>query len=444
MLLPYKAGPYLPIPYEKGKMGEYKPHGHQLMFHESRDCYFIRANICGTGSGKTLSGCAEALYYAATHENSVGYIFEPSYKMVKRILIANTLEKRWLLGRPLEANPMITDFRKGELRIDLFNGSIIYFQGLEDPERAEGPNIDFAMIDEARLIKKKLDVAIRVIRRRLRGSDPTRGYKPALWITTTPDAPGSTLYKFVEDPKTKHPKSRVFRWGVKQNIFLPKDFIDDVVSAHSGGLAERFIHGRFAAVAAGSFEFDYTLHVLDSVDQTRLTQIIYGVDFGWTNPSAIVAIGFDGDGRAYCLDEFYANRQSDEALIEECFRLQGTYGQGTFICDSTEPKTIDKMMRADPPLEIEGVTKESRIHAIGNKTGRADGIREIGSRFKLAGDGRYRLYIHKRCVNLISELQVYDAEVKENDHTVDALRYGLMHGNLKPIEAYWSPKGIMG
>jgi len=33
------------------------------------------------------------------------------------------------------------------------------------------------------------------------------------------------------------------------------------VQSHSGGLAERFIYGRFANVAAGSFQFDTSIHV---------------------------------------------------------------------------------------------------------------------------------------------------------------------------------------
>jgi len=402
-------------------MGEYYPHGHQLMFHAAADKIFIRAAICGTGSGKTLSGCAEALRRAVMYPGSVGYIFEPSYRMVTRVLISNTLETRLLLGRPLDSNPIITAYHRGDLFLEFTNGSRIYFQGLEDPERAEGPNIDWAMIDEGRLVRK-LDDALHVIRRRLRGSDPSRAWKPALWLTTTPDAPGSTLHQFLEDPRTRHPDSMIFRWGVKDNIFLSDGYIKDMMRAHSGGYAERFIYGRFAAVASGSFEFDYTKHVLDYIDRTRLTKIVYGVDFGWTNPSAILAVGFDGDGRAYALDELYQNRLSDEQLIAEAQNMVSEYGDGEFICDSSEPQTIDKMNKAG-------------LRASGNRSKRDDGIREVGSRFKLSEDKRYRLYIHSRCVNFISELQTYDADKKENDHLTDCSRYAILGGWRSPIQA---------
>jgi len=68
------------------------------------------------------------------------------------------------------------------------------------------------------------------------------------------------------------------------------------------------------------------------------------------------------------------------------------------------------------------------LNAKGNKSKRDDGIREVGGRLKKAGDERYRLLIHSRCVNLIAEMQVYDAKKKENDHGVDCLRYGLCEG----------------
>ena len=41
-------------------------------------------------------------------------------------------------------------------------------------------------------------------------------------------------------------------------------------------------------------------------------------------------------------------------------------------------------------------------------------------------------YISPECVNLIEELQIYDAEVKEHDHATDGLRYGLMGAKTRP------------
>jgi GNAT superfamily N-acetyltransferase len=46
-----------------------------------------------------------------------------------------------------------------------------------------------------------------------------------------------------------------------------------------------------------------------------------------------------------------------------------------------------------------------------------------------------RLFVLSKCVNWISEVMTYNAELKENDHAIDATRYVLMnrgHGTAEP------------
>ena len=63
-----------------------------------------------------------------------------------------------------------------------------------------------------------------------------------------------------------------------------------------------------------SFAFDTALHVREHPDPKAL-RVRYGVDFGWTNPSAIEVEGLDGDGRLWVLDEFYKTQASAEDLM---------------------------------------------------------------------------------------------------------------------------------
>ena len=50
----------------------------------------------------------------------------------------------------------------------------------------------------------------------------------------------------------------------------------------------------------------------------------------------------------------------------------------------------------------------------------------------MQADGRPRIYVNSKCVNWIHEVMVYDAEVKENDHAVDATRYAIMNHRGSP------------
>jgi len=363
----------------------------------------------GTGSGKTVAGVFEMLSYLLDdNAGAVGYIFEPTYRMVRRILIP-TLEK--LLGYPIDVNYAVENYLRTENRIDFRNGSRLWFGGLEDPEMAEGPNIDFVMVDEARLVRH-FDVAWRVIQRRIRGSVPGK-YTTGAYVTTTPDAPGSVLHKFFEDPKTKDTASCFYRMSIYDNRQnLPSRYIEGIERGHHGGLADRFIHGRFAAVGLGTIPFDAAVHVVRRIETDFIKEVVYGFDFGWDNPSCILAVGFDRDKRAYVLEEFYQSRCTHNQLYEEAKEMQTRWGKGKFYCDPTEKQTIESL-------------KSQGIKAMKNMAKRDEGIRELAGRFPLTANGKPRILIAATCVNLIAELQTYDESVKEHDHAVDALRYAL-------------------
>jgi len=385
----------------------YSPHDGQKPFHQARYKTKFRLISGGTGSGKTLGGVFEDLSWLIENPGCTVQIFEPTIPMVKKILIP-TLER--LLSCPITSNPLVTDFNQTDKHIQFVKGGHLWFGSLEEPENAEGENLDFAHVDEARLVPH-FDIAWPSIQRRIRGSVPNK-YPTGAIVTTTPDMPGSAIHNFFENPKTKNPDAEVYRFSIDANAAnLPAGYIENMKRIHTGSYAERFIFGRFAAVGMGCFPFDVTVHVPD-VLPTQFSFVRYGLDFGWTNPSALVAIGFDSDGRAYAIDEFYETQTTIDALVNEYRRMRELYGAGPLFCDPTELQTIQT---------IHSMGVDARKY----EYKRADGIRELGSRFKVLGDGKPRLFIGRQCVNLISELMEYKEEVKENDHAVDALRYAM-------------------
>jgi len=387
----------------------YRPHVAQRPFHQDRYKVKFRLLRGGTGSGKTLAGVFEVLSWLLENPGCVGYIFEPTYKMVPRILI-KTLHD--LLGFPFFSNPIIAEYNKGEHRIDLANGSQLWFGGLEDPEMAEGPNIDFVQLDEGRLVRH-FETAWLVIQRRIRGSIPGK-YPIGAIVTTTPDAPGSPMFNFFENPKTRNPNSKSYNMKLTDNPYLTEDYIRDIKRSHHGGLAERFILGRFAAVGVGTIPFDYSVHVLKQEQFLKniIIKWVYGIDIGWTHASCVLAIGFDKDGRAYVVDEFYQPRVTQDHVLAAAKGFIKTHGFGKFYVDPTQLVTTKWLC-------------SHGVDAVKNEPKRKEGIRHMAGYFPKAGDGRPRIYILAHCVNLIAELQVYDEEKKEFDHAVDCLRYGL-------------------
>jgi hypothetical protein len=162
----------------------------------------------------------------------------------------------------------------------------------------------------------------------------------------------------------------------------------------------------------------------------KVLKIRYGVDFGWTNPSAIMVDGFDGDGRLWVLDEFYKVQSSAEDLIVALDGFRKIYAAGPVVCDKSEPESIAKFRRGLPERGISGFVAEPYMYK------REDGLRDLGARFVEAGDGRPRFYISSRCINAISELLEYNIEVKERDHTIDGIRYGIPLKSTAPLGAF--------
>ena len=413
----------------------YQPFPEQAAFHNDRYNIRHRAVFSGVGGGKTLCGCFEIIMMLLENPGAVGYIFEPTYKMVRRILIP-TLESKLLLGHPIESNPIVDQYRRGDNCITFIDGQELWFGGLEEPEYAEGANVDVSLIDEGQYIKKFAE-SQDVVLRRLRGSGKTDVDITSSILTTSPPPliPDCRMYDFYENPETRNPDTRVYRWSMLQNIHLTDAYKQEMVASHHGSQAKRFIEGLFAPIGTGSYDYNSITHevlikdgwITRKCDNTKLlmlndlSTIVYGVDFGWTNPSAVACIGFDGDDRAYILDEFYQNRTQTETLISELNEMQQKWGKGKIVCDRSQPQTIDQLRRAG-------------LHAVADSSKREDGLNEVGGRYYVQQDGKPRIYVANTCVNFIHEVMVYNIETKENDHLMDACRYGILSKTRQNIQ----------
>jgi len=322
----------------------YIPHKGQREFHLDRYKWRFRLLSGGIGSGKTIAGAFEMIDYLIDNSGAVGYVFEPTFPMVKKNLIKGSFER--LLGRPIEGNYFVEEFNRSDSYILFRNGSRLWFGSLDRPESAEGANIDLIMLDEARLLKHKFADAWSSILGRIRGSVPNTYWNGA-YVTTTPNAPGSDLFNFFEDEELKDPQAKVYRMSLYDNKdYVPKEYIDSLVRRHTGTYAKAFIYGLFTELGFGSFAYDGTIHKLDNIDMNCIKEVNYGVDFGWTNETAIVAIGYDGDDRAYILDEFYKTQVEDETLIQECHDMIEKWGKGNFWCDPSEPRSINELSKS--------------------------------------------------------------------------------------------------
>lgn len=377
-----------------------------------------KAFIAGRGAGKTFTGCLTGLNHAFNNPGSLGVVVAPTYPMLRDSTM-RTLLQPILLGDgtrislcPPEAIRSFNDTKK---ELKLVNGSEILFRSADNPNSLRGPTISWFVIDEAAMTTKETwDILMPTLRQ--------RGYPLMGAILTTPKG-FDWIYEFFV--KTPLPNSTViYSTSLENQKNLPETSIEELKRSYSGIFYKQEVLGEFVGFEGLVYpEFSEQTHVISEAPGD-FKRVIAGVDFGFTNPAAVIVIGLDGDGRAYLIDELYKSGSVADEFVQSCKSLKERHNISQFHCDPSEPAMIATMNRAG-------------LASTGAKNDVMPGIMEVAGRFKIQADGRPRIYIKKNLINTITELHQYRyADTKEDkpireeplkvfDHLMDALRYAL-------------------
>lgn len=205
----------------------------------------------------------------------------------------------------------------------------------------------------------------------------------------------------------------------KDNPFLEQSIIDEIERLQETdenywkiyGLGEV---GKRKAIIYDKWDLvdSFPLHVDDE---------IYGVDFGYNNPSVLLRIGVKDLVHIYIEQLIYERNLTNTDFIYKIEQLIG----GTrkkIVADSAEPDRIEEIIRAG--FYVEGCKK--------GKNSVKDGIDIVK---------RKRLHIVKSAAETIKEIQSYkwkedtagrilDEPVPFNDHSCSAFRYAIEDLNL--------------
>ncbi len=161
---------------------------------------------------------------------------------------------------------------------------------------------------------------------------------------------------------------------------------------------------------------------------------IRAIDFGFANPFCCLWIARDHDGCYYVYDEHYRSgllNSEHAAAIKQRRWLRGVARQyGPTYSDH------DAQQRAE--LNAEG------IQCTPAKKDLRAGIAHLRRLFKVQKNGKARIYVFKRCVNLRKELRNYkwpegsdtrnpaEEPIDKDNHACDALRYGIFSDHKGP------------
>ena len=380
-----------------------------ITFHQAQsliasDTHRFRVVCAGRRFGKTQLCVWEMFAVAIGYADArVAYI-APTYQQARDIAW-NELKK--------VCRPVAKSINESRLEIVVYNQykgtSTISLRGWESIETMRGQFFNFIVLDEVSSYKNFWETWQEVIRPTL--TDKKGG---ALFISTP-----KGFNHFYDLYNTKHEDFKNFHFTSYDNPFIPREEIDSAKT--------QMVEDRFAQEYLADFrkteglvykEFSRDRHVYTEQPHS-IREMIGAVDFGFTNPAAVLSIKRDYDNRYWVSSEYYHRGKTDAEVADYV--------------------TLQKYAKVYPdPASASGVEEPRRRGVnVRDVTKGADSIRNgisvVRELFKAN-----RLFIHESCVNLISELETYayppsrpglneyEDPVKEHDHACDALRYGLM------------------
>lgn len=381
------------------------------------DRHRFRVVNCGRRFGKTSLAAVEMIGYAIAYEDARVSYYAPTRDDARDIM--------WgMINR--EAEAIISN--KNEQRLELevknkFGGTsliVLYgWEAVQERKKGVGVKNKFIVLDEVSKYRNFWEGWQEVLRPTL---TDLRGH--AMFIST-PNGFNHfyDLYNF----ENRDNDYKSFHFTSYDNPFIPKEEIDKA--------KQEITEDRFAQEYLADFrkqeglvykEFNRDRHLYDK-EPEGIIETLAGVDFGFTNPCAVLTIKKDKDNGYWVEKEWYKTGKTDGEVADyvKMFNWDGVYP------DPESPAAITELERRYLPIREVIKGKDSIKNGIGK-------IRELLKKGKL--------HIHKDCQNLIWEFETYAYDVdnpeketplKENDHALDALRYVIM--NNLPVEHHYFP-----
>lgn len=390
---------------------------HQTQAIIAKDTHRFRVINCGRRWGKTTLAIEEIKGKALSKSSRIAYI-APTYAQARDIA--------WqMLVRELK--PIVKKINETRLELEVMTKdgetSFIVLRGWESIETLRGQQYDLIVIDEIASMRNFWSNWQEVVRPTL---TDTRG--EAIFIST-PKGFNHFYDLFCLESEDEDYKS--FHFTSYDNPFIPRDELEKA--------KKELTEDRFAQEYLADFrkteglvykEFDRDKHLFDDPgfegEDFVTTKTFGGVDFGTTNPAAVIEVKKDSDANYWVWESLYKSQMTDTQIADFVSALKWNEAY-------PDPES------ASGKLELER-RKVNVREVIKNKDSIRNGINVVRELFKAN-----RLFIHKDAKNLIWELETYsyperkpdhneeENPIKENDHALDALRYALsMEVNNKP------------
>lgn len=342
-------------------------------------------------------------------------------KQAKVLYIATTIaQARDIMWNQLkkELQPIIKKANESRLELEVSNkdgkSSFIQLKGWEAIETLRGQAFDFIVLDEVASMRNFWVGWNEVL------SPTLIDRKGSCMFISTPK--GFNHFYDLYNLREKNKDYESFHFTTYDNPNIPIDEIErEKETKPENTFAQEYL-GSFRKSEGLVFkEFRRDVHVYNDESEKQPANIIRymaGIDFGFTNPTAIIAIRKGHDNDYWITGEWYKTGKTDAQIADVVM----AYAFDEVYPDPESPSAIAE-------LQKRGVYCKEVIK---NKDSIKNGINRMRALFL-----KNKLHIHNSCVNLINELETYsypeskigrneeENPVKEHDHAIDATRYAL-------------------
>lgn len=307
-------------------------------------------------------------------------------------LLGDTL-RRYELTRLVKVN-------QTDMHMAFPNGSEIIHAGLDDVEKLKSlADPTGIWIEEATEVSEEDFVQLDL---RVRGRTPT--YKQVMLSFNPISSMHWLKQRFVDDPL---PGSLVIHTTHRDNPYAGPEYAQKLAGIRDERLRAVYERGEWGQITKGLIYTDW-----QAVDEAPEGDVIYGLDFGFNNPSALVRVT-NRDQDVWVEELLYESNMTNADLIA---RLEsfGIDRHAPVYCDAAEPQRIQEIHRA----------------GYNAKPADKDVLKGIDS-IKARG-----LHVVRGSQNVVNELNTYkwvedkdgnilDRPVKWMDHALDAMRYAV-------------------
>lgn len=338
----------------------------------------------------------------------------------RKVLVIRKIQRTikdsiWALALSLLTDAGLYGFcriNRSDYEIELPNGSLFLFKGLDDPEKIKSiVGITDIVIEEATELNLE-DYTQLNLRLRPKEKDAQ------IYMMFNPVSKANWVYQYFFAEDNIDEKTYIKQTNYEDNKFLPEEYIEELkkLEYRNPAYYRIYVLGEFATLDKLVFPV-YEKRIINKHETEGLHKWA-GLDFGFTNdPSALVWGYYDENNKTIYITGEYVKKGMLNDEIERVIKDLELQKDGIYA-DSASPKDIEDLKRRDIRIYPAIKGQDSVIYGI-------------------SWIQQHKIIIDERCFKTIEEFENYtwkkdnktgeyiNQPVDGYNHCIDGIRYGL-------------------